>query len=434
MTINPILSERFNQEFDQATPIQSAVWEQMVAGKSIFGLAPTGSGKTLAFTLPMLTNIEANKQVQYLILAPSQELAVQLSQVIRDWAKNLDLKVMSLIGGANGRRQADKLKKDHPQVVVGTLGRTLTMLASGALKVTNLKGLIVDEADEILIPERTEDLEKLAGYLPDDLQVALFSATDGVDLKWVGELFGQAILPVSVGQTAPATIQHRYQYVDERAKVKMLIQLGRHHQQALVFFNSINALVAVQSALRHANVRVMSVGNNEKSQIRRADAIRLFKKGELDLLLATDVAARGLDIVDLPLVVNAQIPTRKKTYIHRTGRTGRAGKAGLILNLGNDHDMRNLKRELGPDFDLQPYDESLLIKEKVATDPDTVAETVASAAPQPVKKERQSERPVKARPKVKVAKVVDEEPIKPTKKKKRTKRNKDKGKPKWAKL
>ncbi|CAH1850350.1 DEAD/DEAH box helicase [Convivina praedatoris] len=427
MIINPILSERFNQEFDQATPIQSAVWDQMITGKSIFGLAPTGSGKTLAFTLPMLTNIEGNKQVQYLILAPSQELAVQLSQVIREWAKNLDLKVMSLIGGANGRRQADKLKKDHPQVVVGTLGRTLTMLASGALKVTNLKGLIVDEADEILISERTDDLEKLAGYLPENLQVALFSATDGVDLKWVTELFGQAVLPVSVGQTAPATIQHRYQYVDERAKVKMLIQLGRHRQHALVFFNSINALVAAQSALRHANVRVMSVGNNEKSQIRRADAIRLFKKGELDLLLATDVAARGLDIVDLPLVVNAQIPTRKKTYIHRTGRTGRAGKTGLILNLGNDHDVRNLKRELGSDFDLQPYDASLLIKGKENDDQDAVTETVFSDKPQPVKKERQPERTVKA------AKAVSEQPIKPMKKKKRTKRNKDKGKPKWAK-
>lgn len=435
MPIKPALQAQFEQQFKAQTPIQAAVWEKLTRGDNIFGLAPTGTGKTLAFLLPILSRIDPKvKQTQVLILAPSQELAMQTTAVAREWGALVDVSVTSLIGGANGRRQADKLKKDKPHIVVGTLGRVLTMLDGGALKLNGLQTVIFDEADAMLSDERRDSLQELADQLPTDVQLGLFSATSGVDLKYVADTFGQEVRPVSVGTDAPAAITHEFQYVDQKAKARLLIQLARNKQQALVFFNTISGLVNMQATLRHAHASVMSIGSNDKRQVQRADALRLFKKGEVSLLLVTDVAARGLDIEDLPLVVNAQLPQRKKTYIHRAGRTGRMGKPGRVLNLGNDHDIRDLKRELGDDFVLvkaantfadakqaTPQKSTAAIKAACVTAPTDQAGHQASG---------QAAKPVTQRPtaQAKIVPVVEK-----PKKKKRLKASKDKGKPKWAK-
>ena len=435
MPIKPALQAQFEQQFKAQTPIQAAVWEKLTQGDNIFGLAPTGTGKTLAFLLPILSRIDPKvKQTQVLILAPSQELAMQTTAVAREWGALVDVSVTSLIGGANGRRQADKLKKDKPHIVVGTLGRVLTMLDGGALKLNGLQTVIFDEADAMLSDERRDSLQELAAQLPTDVQLGLFSATSGVDLKYVADTFGQEVRPVSVGTDAPAAITHEFQYVDQKAKASLFIQLARNKQQALVFFNTISGLVNMQATLRHAHASVMSIGSNDKRQVQRADALRLFKKGEVSLLLVTDVAARGLDIEDLPLVVNAQLPQRKKTYIHRAGRTGRMGKPGRVLNLGNDHDIRDLKRELGDDFVLvkaantfadakqaTPQKSTAAIKAARVTAPTDQAGHQASG---------QAAKPVTQRPTAQAKTVpVVEKP----KKKKRLKASKDKGKPKWAK-
>ena len=435
MPIKPALQAQFEQQFKAQTPIQAAVWEKLTQGDNIFGLAPTGTGKTLAFLLPILSRIDPKvKQTQVLILAPSQELAMQTTAVAREGGALVDVSVTSLIGGANGRRQADKLKKDKPHIVVGTLGRVLTMLDGGALKLNGLQTVIFDEADAMLSDERRDSLQELAAQLPTDVQLGLFSATSGVDLKYVADTFGQEVRPVSVGTDAPAAITHEFQYVDQKAKASLLIQLARNKQQALVFFNTISGLVNMQATLRHAHASVMSIGSNDKRQVQRADALRLFKKGEVSLLLVTDVAARGLDIEDLPLVVNAQLPQRKKTYIHRAGRTGRMGKPGRVLNLGNDHDIRDLKRELGDDFVLvkaantfadakqaTPQKSTAAIKAARVTAPTDQAGHQASG---------QAAKPVTQRPTAQAKTVpVVEKP----KKKKRLKASKDKGKPKWAK-
>lgn len=435
MPIKPALQAQFEQQFKAQTPIQAAVWEKLTQGDNIFGLAPTGTGKTLAFLLPILSRIDPKvKQTQVLIFAPSQELAMQTTAVAREWGALVDVSVTSLIGGANGRRQADKLKKDKPHIVVGTLGRVLTMLDGGALKLNGLQTVIFDEADAMLSDERRDSLQELAAQLPTDVQLGLFSATSGVDLKYVADTFGQEVRPVSVGTDAPAAITHEFQYVDQKAKASLLIQLARNKQQALVFFNTISGLVNMQATLRHAHASVMSIGSNDKRQVQRADALRLFKKGEVSLLLVTDVAARGLDIEDLPLVVNAQLPQRKKTYIHRAGRTGRMGKPGRVLNLGNDHDIRDLKRELGDDFVLvkaantfadakqaTPQKSTAAIKAARVTAPTDQAGHQASG---------QAAKPVTQRPtaQAKIVPVVEK-----PKKKKRLKASKDKGKPKWAK-
>ncbi|MCT3115493.1 DEAD/DEAH box helicase [Leuconostoc lactis] len=435
MPIKPALQAQFEQQFKAQTPIQAAVWEKLTQGDNIFGLAPTGTGKTLAFLLPILSRIDPKvKQTQVLILAPSQELAMQTTAVAREWGALVDVSVTSLIGGANGRRQADKLKKDKPHIVVGTLGRVLTMLDGGALKLNGLQTVIFDEADAMLSDERRDSLQELAAQLPTDVQLGLFSATSGVDLKYVADTFGQEVRPVSVGTDAPAAITHEFQYVDQKAKASLLIQLARNKQQALVFFNTISGLVNMQATLRHAHASVMSIGSNDKRQVQRADALRLFKKGEVSLLLVTDVAARGLDIEDLPLVVNAQLPQRKKTYIHRAGRTGRMGKSGRVLNLGNDHDIRDLKRELGDDFVLvkaantftdakqaTPQKSAAAVKNARATAPtDQAGQQTSDQAAKPVAQRQTTQ--------AKTVPVVEK-----LKKKKRLKASKDKGKPKWAK-
>ncbi|MFT9388130.1 MAG: DEAD/DEAH box helicase [Leuconostoc sp.] len=433
MPIKPALQAQFDQQFDAPTPIQAAVWEKLAQGESLFGLAPTGTGKTLAFLLPMLTRIDAQaKKTQVLILAPSQELAMQTTAVARTWGALVDVSVASLIGGANGRRQADKLKKEKPHIVVGTLGRVLTMVEGGALKLNDLQAVIFDEADAMLTDERHESLQALADQLPTHVQLGLFSATSGVDLKYVADTFYQEVRPVSVGTDAPAAISHEFQYVDQKAKASLLIQLARQNQQALVFFNTISGLVNMQATLRHAHASVMSIGSNDKRQVQRADALRLFKKGEVALLLVTDVAARGLDIEDLPLVVNAQLPQRKKTYIHRAGRTGRMGKPGRVLNLGNDHDIRNLKRELGDEFNLvkavNTFAASKPAPAKPAPDSSLAQSTTQVQSAHVGRQVATSETP-QARKKVTTGLPVAEKP----KKKKRLKASKDKGKPKWAK-
>lgn len=435
MPIKPALQAQFEQQFKAQTPIQAAVWEKLTQGDNIFGLAPTGTGKTLAFLLPILSRIDPKvKQTQVLILAPSQELAMQTTAVAREWGALVDVSVTSLIGGANGRRQADKLKKDKPHIVVGTLGRVLTMLDGGALKLNGLQTVIFDEADAMLSDERRDSLQELAAQLPTDVQLGLFSATSGVDLKYVADTFGQEVRPVSVGTDAPAAITHEFQYVDQKAKASLLIQLARNKQQALVFFNTISGLVNMQATLRHAHASVMSIGSNDKRQVQRADALRLFKKGEVSLLLVTDVAARGLDIEDLPLVVNAQLPQRKKTYIHRAGRTGRMGKPGRVLNLGNDHDIRDLKRELGDGFVLVKA-ANTFADAKQATPQKSTAAVKAARATAPTDQaghqaSGQAAKPVTPRPTAQAKTVpVVEKP----KKKKRLKASKDKGKPKWAK-
>ena len=433
MAIKPELQDKFNNQFEQPTPIQDAVWERFSTGENIFGLAPTGTGKTLAFILPMLSRIDVKvKRTQVLILAPSQELAMQTTAVAREWGALVGVSVASLIGGANGRRQSDKLKKEKPHIVIGTLGRVLTMVDGGALKLNGIQTVIFDEADAMLTEERHDSLQELADQLPETVQLGLFSATSGVDLKYVADTFHQEVRPISVGTDAPASIRHEFQYVDQKARANMLIQLARHDQQALVFFNTISGLVNMQATLRHAHVSVMSIGSNDKRQVQRADALRLFKKGEVTLLLVTDVAARGLDIEDLPLVVNAQLPQSKKIYVHRTGRTGRMGKPGRVLNLGNDHDIRDLKRELGDDFELIKAANAFADKKDALTK-NKPSERERSNGNDRKKTDTtlsvtQNTQNVTPKMKQKSTSEIIDKP----KKKKRLKVSKDKGKPKWA--
>lgn len=340
--------EHFDKKFKQPTAIQAAVAEALTQDKSVLGIAPTGSGKTLAFTLPLLPKIMPGAGTQLLVLSPSQELAVQTARVMREWATLIGVKVQSLTGGANLRRQVVKLHA-HPDVVVGTPGRVLHMLDNRHLKLGHLQTLVIDEADDLLRDDTLAVVEDIERATPLTAQLAFFSATMSPVFKDLDVMFGRDIITYDVRDTdhSRGPVQHGYLMArtnqQKTAALRRLCSIKDF--RALVFFNSTRTLNYAASRLKHQHIAIGTLGGRQR-QTQRERAMRMFRKRQIKLLLTTDLAARGLDIPKLPGVVNFDLPKETNTYIHRAGRTGRQGERGVVLNLGDDHDIRDLKKLL----------------------------------------------------------------------------------------
>lgn len=344
--------------FKKKTAIQEAVYDALAAGKTVIGIAPTGSGKTLAFTWPLLTRVNKGDGIQILVLEPSQELALQTAHVMREWASLVGIKVQSLTGGANLRRQVERLKKGHPDIVVGTPGRVLHLLDNRHLKLQHLKTLVIDEADDLLRDDTQAVVEDIERHTPISTQLAFFSATSSKQLDQADVIFGRDVVKFDVRKqdNSRGPVKHGLLYARTMAqKAKMLEQLSKTKNfRALVFFSSIKTLHYTASRLKHEGVSSATLGGRQR-QTEREKVMRQFRKHQIKLLLTTDVAARGLDIPKLPAVVNYELPQSVEEYVHRTGRTGRQGEPGLVVNLGDDHDFRDLKRLLrDTEYDLQP--------------------------------------------------------------------------------
>ena len=336
--------------FTTLTPIQSAVAEPLANGQSIDALAPTGTGKTLAFTWPLLPKLVPEDGEQLLILAPSQELAMQTTRVVRDWANVLSLKVLSLTGGANIKHQLDRLKK-HPEILIGTPGRVSELINNGKLKLKRLRTLILDEADELLRDDTANQIDIIWDAIDDDdVQVALFGATE-VDPSTASGLFNREFLRIDQRQVAiPTAIKHEFWLTARDQRQKRLRQLATEkHFQAIVFFNTTKQLKITASFLAHEHVAMATLARGDSSTT-RAKSLTNFRQGKAKFLLTTDVAARGLDIPDLPAVINFDLPRDGETYTHRAGRTGRMGKVGTVISFGNDHDFRDLKKMVAVDI------------------------------------------------------------------------------------
>ncbi|MBD7895234.1 DEAD/DEAH box helicase [Limosilactobacillus sp. Sa3CUN2] len=348
--------EKFSQQFKQPTEIQEAVAKPLAEDKSILGIAPTGSGKTLAFTLPLLPKIMPGAGTQLLVLAPSQELAMQTTRVMREWGNIIGVKVLALTGGANLRRQVMKLRK-HPDVVVGTPGRVLHMLDNRHLKLGHLQTMVIDEADDLLRDDTLAVVEDIERATPLSAQLAFFSATKSPVFKQLSVMFGRDILTLDVTSKDHTRGTVRHGYIDARTNAQKTAVL-RHLTsikdfRGLVFFNSTRTLHYAASRLRHEHMSIGTLGGRQK-QTQREKAMRMFRKRQIKLLLTTDVAARGIDIPKLPAVINFDLPTETNTYVHRVGRTGRQGEPGLVINLGDDHDIRDLKKLLkDTDYNLE---------------------------------------------------------------------------------
>lgn len=357
------MEAKFEQYFQAAgfaalTAIQSGVMAPLSAGDSVLGIAPTGSGKTLAFTWPLLPRVTPNAGLQLLVLEPSQELAMQTTKVMREWAQLLGLKVQSLTGGANLKRQVERYKKTKPEVVVGTPGRILHLLDERNLNMSTVKMLVVDEADDLLADDTQAVVEDIERTTPLDTQLAFFSATKGKVFDQLSDMFGRHIETIDVRAQDHSQGEVKHGLVVARTmsqKAAMLERLSKTKNfRALVFFTSIKTLHYTASRLKHAGVSSATLGGKQR-QTEREAVMRGFRKHQIKLLLTTDVAARGLDIPKLPAVVNFELPTTANLYIHRVGRTGRQGEPGLVINLGDDHDFRDLKRLLAKtEYDLVP--------------------------------------------------------------------------------
>lgn len=336
--------------YKKPTAIQEAVYQPLKDGKSVLGLAPTGSGKTVAFALPLLENIQPDDGLSLLVIEPSAELAMQTQKVLLEWGKLIGLSVQGIIGGANITRQVDKLK-DHPNVIVGTTGRIMNLIDLGKLKLDSLQSIVIDEADNLLSEDTLASIRSLVDMAPDSVSLGFFSATKNDLLEHINRWFVQDIqtFDVSAIDDTRGIVKHTLLEVSNRKKEQMLLRfLHMKEFKALVFFDQLDTLQKVAGFLSHRHITEAEKLTSEQRQTARQKALRDFRDGKIRLLLTTDVAARGMDIDKLPVVVNFDLPSDPKTYIHRVGRTGRMHQDGMVINMGDDHDLRDLKKLVKP--------------------------------------------------------------------------------------
>ncbi|MGG1229673.1 DEAD/DEAH box helicase [Bacillus halotolerans] len=332
--------------FEKPTPVQEQAAQLIMEGKDVIAESPTGTGKTLAYALPVLERIKPDqKHPQAVILAPSRELVMQIFQVIQDWKMGSELRAVSLIGGANVKKQVEKLKKNHPHIIVGTPGRVFELIQAKKLKMHEVKTIVLDETDQLVLPEHRETIKQIIKTTLRDRQLLCFSATLKKETEDVLRDMTKEpeVLKVERSKAEAGKVKHQYIICDQRDKVKLLQKLSRlHGMQALVFVRDIGNLSVYAEKLAYHHVD-LGILHSEAKKMERAKIIKAFEQGEFPLLLATDIAARGLDIENLPYVIHADIPD-EDSYVHRSGRTGRAGKEGNVLSLVTRMEESKLKK------------------------------------------------------------------------------------------
>lgn len=343
----PILNALTDLGYEKPSPIQAACIPHLLAGGDVLGMAQTGSGKTAAFALPLLHNIKTELAApQVLVLAPTRELAVQVAEACADFAKHMKgVNVVALYGGQRYDVQLRALRQG-PQVVVGTPGRLLDHLKRGTLDLSNLSGLVLDEADEMLRMGFIEDVENILAQVPAQHQTALFSATMPEAIRRITRRFMNEPQEVRIQSsvTTRPDISQSYWTVQGMRKNEALVRFleAEDFDAAIIFVRTKNATLEVAEALERSGYNSAAL-NGDMNQALREQTLDRLKDGRLDILIATDVAARGLDVDRLSLVVNYDIPMDSESYVHRIGRTGRAGRAGRALLFVENRERRLLR-------------------------------------------------------------------------------------------
>ena len=339
------------QGYTAMTPIQAKAIPVVLAGRDVMGAAQTGTGKTAAFSLPLLHRMlrhenasmsPARHPVRALVIAPTRELADQVAANIKGYAAQTKLRVAVVYGGIDMKPQTLELK-GGVEVLVATPGRLLDHIEAKNCVLNQVEYVVLDEADRMLDIGFLPDLQRILSYLPKARQTLLFSATFSTEIKRLAESYLQDPVLVEVARpNATATnVEQRFYAVgaeDKRNAVMKLIK-DRALTQALVFVNSKLGCARLARTFERDGMRTQAL-HGDKSQDERLKALDAFKRGEVDVLVATDVAARGLDIVDLPAVFNFDVPFNAEDYVHRIGRTGRAGASGLAVTLVAPSDAR----------------------------------------------------------------------------------------------
>ncbi|MFA6035412.1 MAG: DEAD/DEAH box helicase [Candidatus Micrarchaeia archaeon] len=323
--------------FKEPTPIQAAAIPLAMQGEDVIGQAQTGSGKTVAFGIPIMEKMDPHiLQIQALVLCPTRELAVQVCGEFDKLGKHLRVKSLPIYGGASINVQIDNLRKGV-QIVVGTPGRLMDHMDRGTLRLDHVKMVVLDEADRMLDMGFIEDIDFILSKLPKNRQTMLFSATMPSEIEGLSHKYMRAPQPVFVSkdEISVKEIAHSFAMVSEpRAKFRALsMYLQAHKPDTTIIFTrtKISADNLVEG-LRRQNFKVEAL-HGDLSQRQRDVAMRMFKQKQVKMLVASDLAARGLDVSDVTHVINYHLPDEPAVYVHRTGRTGRVGKSGTAFSL-----------------------------------------------------------------------------------------------------
>ena len=369
--LSPVLERAVAESgYTTMTPIQAKAIPIVLAGRDVMGAAQTGTGKTAAFSLPLLHKMmkhenssasPARHPVRALVLAPTRELADQVAKNIKTYSKHTKLRAMVVFGGIDMKPQTLELKTGV-EVLIATPGRLLDHIEAKNCVLNQVEYVVLDEADRMLDIGFLPDLQRILSYLPKQRQTLLFSATFSPEIRRLAESYLQDPILVEVARpNATATnVEQRFYSVatdDKRAAVMKLIK-DRALTQAIVFVNSKLGCARLARSLERDGLKTNAL-HGDKSQDERLKALDAFKRGEVDVLVCTDVAARGLDIADLPAVFNFDVPFNAEDYVHRIGRTGRAGASGLAVTLVSSSDARlvsDIEKLIKKKIELEPLE------------------------------------------------------------------------------
>jgi len=338
--IEPILKALKTEGYTEATPIQAKCIPLILQKKDILGCAQTGTGKTAAFAIPIIqllndsfSNNKGKRQIKSLVLTPTRELAIQIDESFRTYGKNTNLKYTVIFGGVNQFSQVECLKKGI-DVLIATPGRLLDLISQNFIDLSNIQFFVLDEADRMLDMGFINDVRKIIKFLPQKKQSLFFSATMPSEIVKLADaiLVNPAKISVTPISSTVEIINQSVYFVDKENKSKLLIEVLKDEaiDRALVFTRTKHGADKVVRILSKARISAQAIHGN-KTQNARQNALSNFKSKKTRILVATDIAARGIDIDDLTHVINFELPNIPESYVHRIGRTGRAGASGNAI-------------------------------------------------------------------------------------------------------
>ncbi|NBV07595.1 MAG: DEAD/DEAH box helicase [Flavobacteriia bacterium] len=349
--IEPILNALDNLGYTNPTPIQEQAIPIILSGNDIMGCAQTGTGKTAAFAIPILQNLTKNprpdgkRKIRSLILTPTRELAIQIEENIKEYGRNLDQRHAVIFGGVSQVKQVNQLK-NGVDILVATPGRLLDLQQQGCIDLRHLEIFVLDEADRMLDMGFIHDVKKIIKLIPSKRQTLFFSATMPKEIKTLASTIltnPKQVIVTPVSSTAETISQELY-YVSTSEKKNLLLHVldQQNVPSVLVFSRTKHGADRIVKILAKANITAAAIHGN-KSQNQRQNALNGFKTNQLKVLVATDIAARGIDIDELALVINYDVPNVAETYVHRIGRTGRAGASGKAISFCDQEERAYIK-------------------------------------------------------------------------------------------
>ena len=342
----PLLEALKHLGYEDPTPIQEQAIPSLLEGRDVIGQAQTGTGKTAAFGLPLLQYVDPSmNEVQALVLTPTRELCIQVTQALRAYGEVKGIEIVAVFGGAPIRDQQSRLRSGG-QVVVGTVGRVMDLMSRHSLVLDDARFVVLDEADEMLDLGFFEDVEKILSRCPSGRQTALFSATMPPPIKALAEkgMYDPSIIKVKAATLTIDTVEQFFVEVSDREKPEALARVlkAERPDQAIIFVRTKIGADRLQRSLNNEGVRVKAL-HGDMSQGSRDGVMIAFKDGRERLLVATDIAARGLDISGVSHVINYDLPNSPEVYVHRIGRTGRVGRSGRAITLVTPKQERDLE-------------------------------------------------------------------------------------------